>query len=97
MSLDALIDVISGETGVIALLVFALLYLVNGKVYPKMYVEDLKQTNKTLVDSIKELTESQEIIAATSVEALENSRTTLRILEEARRRTGVKGDDVTHE
>lgn len=95
MSLDSLIDIISGETGVIALLVIALLYLVNGKVYPKMYVEDLKSTNDTLIKSIKELTESQGIIAATSVESLENSRTTLRILEEARKTTGVKGEEVT--
>lgn len=97
MSLDAFLDVISGETGVIALLAIALLYLVNGKVYPKMYVEDLKTTNETLIASLKELTESQEIIAATSVESLENSRTTLRILEEARKTTGVKGESVTHE
>lgn len=97
MSLDAFLDAISGETGVIALLAIALLYLVNGKVYPKMYVEDLKATNETLIESLKELTESQEIIAATSVESLENSRTTLRILEEARKNTGVKGEAVDHE
>ena len=94
MSLDSIVDLISGETGVIALLVIVVLYLVNGKVFPKSYVEDLKTTNDTLIKSLSEQAESLDIISATSVESLENSRVTLRILNEARKSTGVRGEDV---
>ena len=94
MSLDAIVDLISGETGVIALLILVVLYLVNGKVFPKSYVEDLKTTNETLIKSLSEQAESLNIISATSVESLENSRVTLRILNEARKSTGVRGEDV---
>ena len=94
MSLDAIVDLISGETGVIALLILIVLYLVNGKVFPKSYVEDLKTTNDTLIKSLSEQAESLDIISATSVESLENSRVTLRILNEVRKSTGVRGEDV---
>ena len=94
MSLDAIVDLISGETGVIALLILVVLYLVNGKVFPKSYVEDLKTTNETLIKSLSEQAESLNIISATSVESLENSRVTLRILNEARKSTGVRGEDI---
>lgn len=94
MSLEGIVDMISGEAGVIAILVLIVLYLVNGKVFPKSYVEDLKSTNETLIKSLSEQAESLDIISATSVESLENSRVTLRILNEARKSTGVRGEDV---
>ena len=94
MSLDAIVDLISGETGVIALLILIVLYLVNGKVFPKSYVEDLKSTNDTLIKSLSEQAESLDIISATSVESLENSRVTIRILNEARKTTGVRGEEI---
>lgn len=94
MSLDSIVGLISGEAGVIVLLILIVLYLVNGKVFPKSYVEDLKTTNDTLIKSLSEQAESLDIISATSVESLENSRVTLRILNEARKSSGVRGEEV---
>lgn len=97
MTFESFLETITGESGVIVLLFLIVMFLVNGKVYPKSYVEDLKNTNNTLIKSLSEQSKSLDIISATSVEALENSRVTLKILTEARRATGVKGEELDDE
>lgn len=94
MTLDAIIDVVSGEAGALAVLVILVFLLINGKIVSKDYVDDLKETNKVLIKTLQEQSESMEIIANTAVESLENSKTTLRILTEARNATGVKGEEI---
>lgn len=97
MELSQLIESISGEGGVIALLAMFVVFLINGKVLPKSYVDDLKETNKTLIETTSEQAKSLDILARTTEESLENSRTALRILSEARKSTGVEGEDVSDE
>lgn len=94
MDIEAIVNLVSGEAGALAILVILVFLLMNGKIVPKDYVDDLKETNKVLIQSLQEQSESLEIISATSVESLENSKTTLRILSEARNATGVQGEDV---
>ena len=86
MEWSAFLDALTGETGVIALLLFSILLLLNGKILPKDYVNDLKQTNKELSDLNKEQGKSLEILSKTSQESLELSRTILKIVQDARSR-----------
>lgn len=97
MELSQLIETISGEGGVIALLAMFLVFLLNGKVLPKTYVDDLKETNKALVQTTAEQAKSLDMLARTAEESLENSKTALRILSEARKSTGVEGERVPDE
>ena len=93
MTFESIIGLISGEAGTIAILVLVILFLVSGKVYPKEYVDSLKKSNETLLDTLKKQEESLKIISDVAVESLENSKTTVRILNEVRRATGVRGED----
>lgn len=93
MTFESVIGLISGEAGTIAILVLVILFLVSGKVYPKEYVDSLKKSNETLLDTLKKQEESLKIISDVAVESLENSKTTVRILNEVRRATGVRGED----
>lgn len=88
MEWSAFLDALTGETGVIALLLFSILMFLNGKILPKDYVNDLKQTNKELSDLNKEQGKSLEILSKTSQESLELSRTILKIVQDARSRVG---------
>lgn len=94
MSLDAIIDVVSGEAGALAILVILVFLLINGKIVSKDYVDDLKETNAVLIKTLQEQSESLDIISNTAVESLENSKTTLKILNEARNSTGVRGEEI---
>ena len=93
MTFESIIGLISGEAGTIAILVLVILFLVSGKVYPKEYVDSLKKSNETLLDTLKKQEESLKIISDVAVESLENSKTTVRVLNEVRRTTGVRGED----
>lgn len=93
MTFESIIGLVSGEAGTIAILVLVILFLVSGKVYPKEYVDSLKKSNETLLDTLKKQEESLKIISDVAVESLENSKTTVRVLNEVRRATGVRGED----
>ena len=93
MTFESIIGLVSGEAGTIAILVLVILFLVSGKVYPKEYVDSLKKSNETLLDTLKKQEESLKIISDVAVESLENSKTTVRVLNEVRRSTGVRGED----
>lgn len=94
MTFENIIDLVAGETGAIAILLFILFLLLNGKIVSKDYVDDLKSTNKLLIQSLQEQSDSIETLTETAVESLENSKTTLRILTEARNATGVRGEPL---
>lgn len=86
---------IQGEGGVIVLLSLAIVFIMNGKVLPKSYVDDLRETNKLNSAALDEQSKSLETLSRTSAEALENSYTSLKILTEIRRQTGVEGDETS--
>lgn len=94
MSLEDIVNVIAGDTGAIAILIVLVFLLVKGKIVSKEYVDDLKHTNASLTQAVLEQSEAIDNMTETAVEALENSRVTLRILTEARNATGVKGDEL---
>lgn len=94
MDIQAIIDIVTGEAGALGILVILVFLLINGRVVSKEYVDDLKETNSVLIKTLQDQSESMEVISKTAVESLENSRTTLRILSEARNATGVKGEEV---
>lgn len=93
MTFEAVMDLILGEAGVIVVLTIAVFFFVKGQVFPKGYVEDLKERNEILTKAVAEQSKSMDILSKTSVESLENSKTTLRILNEARKSTGVMGEE----
>ena len=94
MDIQAIIDVVTGEAGALGILVILVFLLINGRIVSKEYVDDLKETNSVLIKTLQDQAESMEVISKTTVESLENSKTTLRILSEARNATGVKGEEV---
>lgn len=94
MTFESIVGLLSGEAGTIAILFLIILFLVSGKVYPKEYVDSLKKSNETLLDTLKKQEESLKIISDVAVESLENSKTTVRVLNEVRRATGVRGEDL---
>ena len=94
MDIQAIIDVVTGEAGALGILVILVFLLINGRIVSKEYVDDLKETNSVLIKTLQDQAESMEVISKTTVESLENSKTTLRILSKARNATGVKGEEV---
>ena len=94
MDIQAIIDIVTGEAGALGILVILVFLLINGRIVSKEYVDDLKETNSVLIKTLQDQAESMEVISKTAVESLENSKTTLRILSEARNATGVKGEEV---
>lgn len=94
MDIQAWIEAITGEAGALGILVILVFLLINGRIVSKEYVDDLKETNAVLIEALQEQSKSMDIISATGREALENSKTTLRILTEARNVTGVQGEDL---
>ena len=94
MDIQAIVDIVTGEAGALGILVILVFLLINGRIVSKEYVDDLKETNSVLIKTLQDQAESIEVISKTSVESLENSKTTLRILSEARNATGVKGEEV---
>lgn len=94
MDIQAIIDIVTGEAGALGILVILVFLLINGRVVSKEYVDDLKETNSVLIKTLQDQAESMEVISKTAIESLENSKTTLRILSEARNATGVKGEEV---
>ena len=94
MDIQAIIDIVTGEAGALGILVILVFLLINGRIASKEYVDDLKETNSVLIKTLQDQAESMEVISKTAVESLENSKTTLRILSEARNATGVKGEEV---
>ena len=94
MDIQAIIDIVTGEAGALGTLVILVFLLINGRIVSKEYVDDLKETNSVLIKTLQDQAESMEVISKTTVESLENSKTTLRILSEARNATGVKGEEV---
>ena len=95
MDLKSIIDVVTGEAGALAILVILVFLLINGRIVSKEYVDDLKETNTVLIEALQNQAESMDIHSKTAEESLENSRTTLKILNEARNATGVKGEEPT--
>lgn len=95
MDIQAIIEVVTGEAGALGILVILVFLLINGRIVSKEYVDDLKETNAVLIETLQQQSESMEVLSKTSAESLENSKTTLRILSEARRATGVEGEDTT--
>lgn len=95
MDLKSIIDVVTGEAGALAILVILVFLLINGRIVSKEYVDDLKETNTVLIEALQNQAESMDILSKTAEESLENSRTTLKILNEARTATGVKGEEPT--
>lgn len=93
MELQPIIEVVTGEAGAIALLLIMLFLFINGKVVPRGYIEDLKESNSTLMETLKEQSKSLDVISQTTVESLENSKITLRIIRETRSQTGIFGDE----
>lgn len=94
MDIKTIIDVVTGEAGALAILVIMVFLLINGRIVSKEYVDDLKETNTVLIETLQHQAESMDILSKTAEESLENSRTTLKILSEARTATGVKGDQT---
>ena len=94
MDIQAIVDIVTGEAGALGILVILVFLLINGRIVSKEYVDDLKETNSVLIKTLQDQAESIEVISKTVVESLENSKTTLRILSEARNATGVKGEEV---
>ena len=94
MDIQEIIHIVTGEAGALGVLVILVFLLINGRVVSKEYVDDLKETNSVLIKTLQDQAESMEVISKTAVESLENSKTTLRILSEARNSTGVKGEEV---
>ena len=94
MDIQAIVDIVTGEAGALGILVILVFLLINGRIVSKEYVDDLKETNSVLIKTLQDQAESMEVISKTAVESLENSKTTLRILSEARNATGVKGEEV---
>lgn len=95
MDLKSIIDVVTGEAGALAILVILVFLLINGRIVSKEYVDDLKETNTVLIEALQNQAESMDILSKTAEESLENSRTTLKILNEARNATGVRGEEPT--
>lgn len=95
MDLKSIIDVVTGEAGALAILVILVFLLINGRIVSKEYVDDLKETNTVLIEALQNQAESMDILSKTAEESLENSRTTLKILKEARNATGVRGEEPT--
>ena len=94
MDIQAIVDIVTGEAGALGILVILVFLLINGRIVSKEYVDDLKETNSVLIKTLQDQSESMEVISKTAVESLENSKTTLRILSEARNAAGVKGEEV---
>ena len=94
MDIQAVVDIVTGEAGALGILVILVFLLINGRIVSKDYVDDLKETQAVLMETLQQQSESMETLSKTSAEALENSKTTLRILSEARNATGVKGENI---
>lgn len=101
MSLSEILDAISGETGAVASLVVFVFFFIRGYIVPKSYIEDLKESNKNMTISNEELrgtvasqAKAFETLSKTLDEGLETSRTILKVLEGARKATGVMGEDI---
>ena len=94
MDIQAVVDIVTGEAGALGILVILVFLLINGRIVSKDYVDDLKETQAVLIETLQQQSESMETLSKTSAEALENSKTTLRILSEARNATGVKGENI---
>ena len=94
MDIQAIVDIVTGEAGALGILVILVFLLINGRIVSKDYVDDLKETQAVLIETLQQQSESMETLSKTAAESLENSKTTLRILNEARNATGVKGENI---
>ena len=94
MDITTIIEAVTGEAGALSILVVLVFLLINGRIVSKEYVDDLKETNAALVEALQEQAESMKILTKTAEESAENSKTTLRILSEARSVTGVRGEAI---
>ena len=94
MDIQAVVDIVTGEAGALGILVILVFLLINGRIVSKDYVDDLKETQAVLIETLQQQSESMETLSKTAAESLENSKTTLRILNEARNATGVKGENI---
>ena len=94
MDIQAVVDIVTGEAGALGILVILVFLLINGRIVSKDYVDDLKETQAVLIETLQQQSESMETLSKTAAESLENSKTTLRILSEVRNATGVKGENI---
>lgn len=91
--MQSILDIITGEAGVFGVLVLLITLLLNGRLVPKDYVNDIKEENTLLKKTLTEQTDSINTLVKSADESLENSRTTLKILSAVRDATGVKGEE----
>ena len=89
-------EALTGETGVIAILLFSVLLFLGGKILPKDYVNDLKETNKELTNLTRDQAKALTTLSESSKESLENTKTILKIIKDTRARTGIGGDEYDH-
>ena len=86
-------EALTGEAGVIAVLLFSVLLLLSGKILPKDYVNDLKETNRELTNLTRDQVKALTTLSESSKESLENTKTILKIIKDTRTRTGIRGDE----
>ena len=89
-------EALTGETGVIAILLFSVLLFLGGKILPKDYVNDLKETNRELTNLTRDQAKALTTLSESSKESLENTKTILKIINDTRTRTGIRGDEHDH-
>ena len=89
-------EALTGEAGVIAILLFSVLLFLSGKILPKDYVNDLKETNKELTNLTQDQAKALTTLSESSKESLENTKTILKIIKDTRTRTGIRGDEYDH-
>lgn len=84
MDLNAIFDMLSGEYGVIAILLFALLAILNGKVVPKIYYDQEHEKMRELMKAIEAQTVALDNLSKTTEKSLETSKTTLKFVQDLR-------------
>ena len=94
MSLQGIIEIVTGEAGALGILVILVFLLMRGSLVPKDYVSDLKENNMVLTETLQQQSESLEVLSKATEESLENSKVILKILSQARIATGVKGEPL---
>lgn len=93
MNLSDMLVAISGEYGALGILLILVLLLVNGRIVPKGYVDDVKATNRALITALQHQSDSLKVLTESSKEALETSKATMKIITEVRKSSvGTSGD-----
>lgn len=85
MDFNLIFEALSGQAGVIALLILLGLAFMKGNIVPRMYYDLEVDRNKELTDSLENIDKSMATLIESSKEAKEDSETTLKLIEELRR------------